>query len=315
MESFIVAMNAVIPIMCYLAYGWMAKRTRILTDDLIHRMNQVTFKLFYPCMSFYNIYSANQDGVPSLRVMLFLPISVLITEAVLIAVVPRIVPENRLRGTIIQAIARSNYVLLGMPLAQSVLGPEASSVVAMTITVAVSTFNITGVLILELFNETPGHSLSPKSLLVNLLKNPMLQGCMVGLVFFFAGWKLPLCLDVPVKAFSSLTTPFALFLLGGTLKLASVRRNLKYLVPSLFVKMVVTTAFWVPVAHAMGIFKAELFCVFCAFAAPVATVSYPMAESMGGDGELAGQFVVISTVLSLLTLFGWIYLFNFIGWF
>ena len=29
------------------------------------------------------------------------------------------------------------------------------------------------------------------------------------------------------------------------------------------------------------------------YATPVATASYSMAQNMGGDGELAGQFVVI----------------------
>ena len=32
-----------------------------------------------------------------------------------------------------------------------------------------------------------------------------------------------------------------------------------------------------------------------------------MAQNMGGDGELAGQFVVISTAVSMFTLFLWIF--------
>jgi predicted permease len=33
-----------------------------------------------------------------------------------------------------------------------------------------------------------------------------------------------------------------------------------------------------------------------------------MAQNMGGDGKLAGQFVVISTVASVVTIFFWIFL-------
>lgn len=42
------------------------------------------------------------------------------------------------------------------------------------------------------------------------------------------------------------------------------------------------------------------------FATPVATASYPMAEAMDGDGKLAAEFVAISTVTSVVTLFFWL---------
>ena len=38
-----------------------------------------------------------------------------------------------------------------------------------------------------------------------------------------------------------------------------------------------------------------------------------MAASMGGDGELAGQFVFLSTVLSVATLFGFIFFMRMLG--
>nr|WP_279221407.1 MULTISPECIES: hypothetical protein [unclassified Clostridium] len=38
-----------------------------------------------------------------------------------------------------------------------------------------------------------------------------------------------------------------------------------------------------------------------------------MAQNMGGDGELAGQFVVISTAVSMFTLFLWIFFMKSVG--
>ena len=53
--------------------------------------------------------------------------------------------------------------------------------------------------------------------------------------------------------------------------------------------------------------------IFEMYATPVATASYSMAQNMGGDGELAGQFVVLSTAASVVTIFLWVYLFTNIG--
>ena len=47
--------------------------------------------------------------------------------------------------------------------------------------------------------------------------------------------------------------------------------------------------------------------------APVAVSSYTMAANMGGDGELAGEYVVLSTVLSIGTLFAFIFVYNMVG--
>ena len=48
------------------------------------------------------------------------------------------------------------------------------------------------------------------------------------------------------------------------------------------------------------------------FATPVAAASYPMAQSMDADADLAGEYVVITTVLSIVTMFCWILVLK--GW-
>ena len=106
-----------------------------------------------------------------------------------------------------------------------------------------------------------------------------------------------------VSQFAGLTTPLALFVLGGTLHFSAVKGNLKYLVPSLTVKMVILPAVITVLATAMGFGNLERFVLFTMYATPVATASYSMAQNMGGDGELAGQFVVVSTAASIITIF------------
>ena len=42
------------------------------------------------------------------------------------------------------------------------------------------------------------------------------------------------------------------------------------------------------------------------FASPAAVSSFIMAEQMEGDGALAGQLIVLGSVLSVFTVFVWI---------
>ena len=70
-------------------------------------------------------------------------------------------------------------------------------------------------------------------------------------------------------------------------------------------KMVILPAIILAVATLLGFSGVERFVYFEMYATPVATASYAMAQNMGGDGELAGQFVVLSTVASIVTIFLW----------
>ena len=302
MESFLVAVNAVIPFFCYLALGYTMKIRGIVKEEFLQKLNQMVFRVFYPFMTFYNIYKADAESLPRPLLLIFTGASILIVEAILIVIIPKIVKENPRRGVIIQAIFRSNFVLFGLPLTIAVFGDSAASIAAMMVTVVVSIYNTTSVFILEMFNGE-GKSDIKKTL----------QGAIVGLIFFFLGIKLPGSLVTPIAAFSNMTSPLAIYVLGGTLQFKAIRKNLKYLVPTLTCKLFILPAIIIAIAYAFGLRRLELFLLIAVYATPVAAASYPMAQNMGGDGELAGQFVVISTAVSMFTLFLWIFFMKSVG--
>lgn len=311
MESFLVAMNAVIPFLFYITFGYTAKIKGIVSEEFLQKLNRMIFRLLYPFMTFYNIYKADPTDLPRPILMIFTGASILILEVILVIVIPKIVKENPKRGVIIQAIFRSNFILFGLPLTLSVFGDYAASVAAMLITVVVTIYNTTSVVILEMFN-VEGKA-NPKEIFLNVLKNPLLQGCMIGLVFFLFGIKVPASLLKPISEFSNMTSPLALFVLGGTLRFSSVKKHLKYLVPTLGFKLIVLPAIMLSIGYMVGLRELELFLLVAVYGTPVAAASYSMAQNMGGDGELAGEFVVLSTVASTGTLFLWIFFMKSVG--
>ncbi len=311
MESFLVAINAVIPFLCYISFGYFMKVKGVVKEEFLQQLNKMVFKVMYPFMTFYNIYKADASSLPRPIMLIFSGVSILVLEVILVFIVPKIVKENPKRGVIIQAIYRSNFVLFGLPLTISVFGDAASSVAAMVVTVVVTIYNTTSVVILEMFNSEGKTTV--KSLLLNVAKNPLLQGAVVGLIFFFLGIKVPKSLLTPIAAFADMTSPLALFVLGGTLHFNAIRGNLKYLVPTLSFKLFALPALMLAIAYQFGLRELELFLLLAIYGTPVAAASYPMAQNMGGDGELAGQFVVISTVVSVATLFVWIFFLKSVG--
>lgn len=57
----------------------------------------------------------------------------------------------------------------------------------------------------------------------------------------------------------------------------------------------------------------ERFVLYSQFAAPVAAASFSMAQAMGGDGDLASEMVVVSSCVSVFTIFMWIFVTKLLG--
>ena len=99
----------------------------------------------------------------------------------------------------------------------------------------------------------------------------------------------------------------ALVILGATLEFGSVRGNKKYLAIGIIGKTVVVPLVMIPIAVLLGFRDISLLAITILFAAPTAVSSFTMAEAAGHDGELAAQQVVFSSVVSLFTVFLWIF--------
>ena len=225
--------------------------------------------------------------------------------------VPRIVPENPRRGTIIQAIFRSNFIIYGIPLTTFVFGEGKASVCGIMVMIMVSMFNILSVIVLEYFRE--GGKVRPGPLLLGIVKNPLLQGCVAGLLCYLLGIKLPVFLKEPVFALGSMASTLALVVLGANLQFAELKKNGRTVTAVLLIRLLLLPLVMVPLGWMIGLRGVELFLILMIYGTPVATASYPMAQNMGGDGQLAGQLVFVSTVASLGTIFLFIFTMSRLG--
>ena len=305
LESFLVALNAVAPFLILLGIGFLAVRAKLTDRAFMNQLNAFNFRLFFPFLMFNNIYGAGPENMPSLTLMLAGPLSVIVLILLLMAVVPRLVKENPRRGVIIQAVFRSNFVIYGIPLTASVFGAEQSSVCGVMVLIMTSLFNAASVVVLEIFRE--GGRVRLKPLLLGLVKNPLLQGCAAGLAFCLLQIRLPAFIASPVSSLATLATTLAMIALGASLDFADLRKNRKAIAAVLAVRLLLLPLLTLPLAWLIGLRGVELFLILMIFGTPVATASYPMAQNMGGDGQLAGQLVFVSTVVSLGTVFLFIY--------
>ena len=305
MENLIIAVEAVVPFVFYIAFGYLSRQIHFTDEKFLKQLNQIVFKLFFPFVMFCNLSEMDPHAAIDGRFLGVCIGSLFLLTALLLATVPRMVTENARRGVVVQAIYRSNTILFALPLVQHIFGDSSTAFTAVVLAFMVPLYNILAVVILEHFSSESGRT--PFSVLLKkVATNPIILGAVAGILYLFLPFSLPGALLKPINAISSMTTPLALFTLGGTLQLGKIGENAKVLSLSLAFKMVLLPALAIAFSRLLGFSSLETFVLFVLFATPVAASSFPMAASMGGDADLAGEFVAVSTVVSVPTLFLWI---------
>lgn len=311
MENLIISMNVVLPLFIIIVFGYTVRRIDLIDDNTLQKMNTVVFKTFLPLLLFYNIYNTKLEGVFNPKLMLFAPISILISCLSMCVLIPIIEKENKKRGVLVQAIFRSNFVLFGLPIALSLCGEENGGVTSLLIAVIVPMFNFLAVIVLETFR---GGKIDFGKIIKGIISNPLILSSLCGIVFLLLGIRLPKAIDKSISDMSKVATPLALFILGGSFKFSDLKDNIRNILIGTVGKLVIVPGIFIPISIFLGFRGVELASLMIMLAAPTAVSSFTMAEQMDADGELAAQLVVFSSAFSVVTIFLWVFIIKQLGY-
>ena len=212
MESFLVCFRAVVPIFLTMALGYLAQRMGAIRREDVPRMNKLAFRYFMSVTMFYSIYPSDVSQIAQPKMLVFSVCSVAVLYGGCVAFVLLTEKDPRKRGVKIQGMYRSNFVLIGLPLAGSLVGGADLGPVVLLVAVVVPVFNVLAVVTLEVFQ---GKHAAVGHLLLGIGKNPLILGTAAGLLFLVTPLRLPPALESTVRQISSVSTPLMLFLLGA----------------------------------------------------------------------------------------------------
>ena len=106
---------------------------------------------------------------------------------------------------------------------------------------------------------------------------------------------------------SKVATPLAFVVLGATLKFSNMMANIKLLAVNNFLKLFVFPALTLGLGIYMGFRYEYLVALLSVSASPVSVTSFNTVKDIGGDGKIAAEAVASSSVLSIATLFMWVF--------
>ena len=307
-----ISANAVLPMCLVMALGYGTRRLGWIRREEISAINKIAFRIFLPCLLYYNVYCSDLSGSFDPLLMAYAVGGVLLTFGLSLGytLLTEKLPERR--GVMIQGMFRSNYVIMGIPVATALLGADQLGTVSILIAVVVPLFNMLSVIVLEVFR---GQKPKPLHILGQIAKNPLVIGSVLGILTLAAGIRLPHILEQTIQNISAIASPLQLFLLGAFFQFSGLKTYRRELVTVSAAKLIVAPGLFLGLGALLGFRGVAFVSLIGVFASPTAVNSFTMAQQMGGDAELAGDIVVTTSAASILTMFLWIFLFKSLGMF
>lgn len=306
MESIILGINVIFPLLCYMLIGIILKKSKWLSEKTLEEMNRVVFRVFMFTLVFLNTYNIDLTSIGSKEniCMLILALAALALVFMIASIYCRTkkIPIKR-SAVIVQGLYRSNLALFGLPVSIAIYGEGDLGAVSILLALIVPIYNIVAVILLG--NASGGENIGVNTF-ISIFKNPLVTGTVFGLIINI----LPLTLDGvvlnTVESLAKVATPLAFIVLGGSLVISDLRKDIKDVLWVCIIRLVVIPIIVISIAIALGLRDRHIIALLGAFASPAAVASFTMAKDMDVESNLAGEIVAVSTMMSLLTIFGWI---------
>lgn len=312
LQNFIISLEAVAPMFLIMSIGIFLRRKNFMNETEVKKLNKLVFHVFFPCLMFRNIYGAEIEDAVDLKMIVYGVVMILLVYFTAMAVVVKIEPSNRSRGAMIQAIYRSNFVILGLPIAANLFGGEKLTTTAVAVTIVVPLFNVLAVVVLEIFR---GGKPDPVKILKGIARNPLIIGAVLGILTVVFQIQLPQLAEDVIDQLKDVATPLALVTLGMSLNLKEMGAEKRNLIICVLGRLVIVPGIALIGAALLGIRGVAFVTLLAVFASPCAVSSFTMAEQMDSDAELAANAVVLSSAFACVTMFLWIFLFKSLGMF
>ncbi len=307
-NDFLFSINATLPVFGVMVLGFLLRRAGFLTPGFCKVGNKLVFNLCLPAMLFRQIAAIRADALPDLPFLGFAFCFTLVSVPAVWLLSRLVLRDKTQVGAFAQGSFRGNTALLGTVLLQSICGSGAYA--PLIILAAVPLYNVLSVVILSL--EAGGGGKLDKArlgaALKGVAKNPILWGIFLGAPFALLQVTVPAPCDKVLNMLGNLASPLSLIVIGAEFSLSAAWKKKAPTLGASFLKLIALPALALPAAIALGFRRDALVALLVMTGTPSAVSSYIMAENMGNDGVLANGIIAVTTLLSALTVTGWIFL-------
>ncbi len=277
--------------------GYLVCRYTALNRSVWEQVETLVYFFLFPVLLFHSIVKSPLDVHAASRLMgagwaLGLTGIALAYALPHIPVLRRWI-DRRDHASSAQVAFRFNS-FIGLAIADRLVGPQGAQLFAVLIGVCVPLFNVGAV--------WPMVRHAQRSLLRELLRNPLIIATASGLVASLLGFAIPLWLEPSVTRIGAASLALGLMAAGAGLQLGALARAKTLAVSVLAIRHLLLPLVAMGMARLFGLSAPETTVLLAFSALPTASSCYVLAARMGYDGAYVAGLVTLSTLLGMVSL-------------
>lgn len=295
------------PVFLIVLLGYVLRRTGHIDEAFIATSSRLVFTITLPLLMFLAIANSSLE-ITSHRALILFSAAAACMTPVCAYLWGRFAYAGAIdTGAFVQASFRSNLGIIGIALCIAAFGAEGAVLGALVLAVVTPIYNVAAVLAL---NHGTGRGIGNTALTV--VRNPLILAIAVAFGFQWAEITVSGPVLTAGEWVARMTLPLALLGIGGSLA-GQLRSGLDAAtLHAVSLKLAILPAMVAACAAIVGFRGAELGVIVLMFASPTAAAAFAMAKAMRADENLTARVIALSTLGSLITLSGFLYvLFDF----
>ncbi|VXC74330.1 conserved membrane hypothetical protein [Pseudomonas sp. 9AZ] len=284
------------PLFALIVAGYYLRRRAFPNEAFWPGAERLNYFMLFPALLFSSLATAPLDNpaLPRLGLAVLLALGIA-WLALLLARRIRGWPAGRF-GAFSQGILRFN-TYLGLAAVGSLFGQEGLTLAAIMLALMVPTVNV-----LSVWSLTAERGVSARSLLLPILKNPLILACLGGALVNLSGLGLPGGSDRLLSLLAAASLPLGLLCVGAALKPEQLGGEIPALGWNSLLRLLGMPMLAWAVAYGLQLPAMESTVLVLFFALPTAPTAYVLTRQLGGDSQLMAGIITLQTLLAAASL-------------
>ncbi len=296
----IAIINALTPVLALIIVGFFIKRSEFVPSSFWPSAEKLTYYLLMPATLIHSLASKGIGSSPWLNILLTICGAVI---ASVLFVTLGWLTHRRMGGAVFTSLFQGGVrfnTFVALALAENLFGKEGLFLASLGAGFMILMVNIVTVTAFSLAVGNGGLDL--RRVACDLMRNPLIWGCVLGIGLNMSGLKLPVAVDGSLVLLGKAAFPVGLLAVGAAYQAGNLARHWRPLLAScgiqFFCKPVVASC----LAAATGLSGIAAGVTVLLFSVPTAPTAYILSKQMGGDHDSMAVIITVQTCLSFFTL-------------
>lgn len=289
---------ALVPVILLIGLGWGLRRSGFLPAAFWPGAERLGYFVLLPALFVDGLATADLQAVPVWQLAGTLGAATVAVAVLVIAARPTMRIEDAAFTSVFQGSIRfNNYV--AVTIVAGLFGAKGVALAAICNAAIVPPANVLCVLVFARFGTA---RLNARGMLRQIVANPLVVGCVIGIALQATGIGLPPGLEPALRALGAASLPLGLLCVGAALDFGAARSWIGPVATSAVAKFLLMPAAVVLAALALGLTGPGLVTALLFGSVPTASSAYIMARQLGGDAPLMAGITATQTVLATVAI-------------